>query len=83
MHHLWLARLATDVYVQLIYRLMPDPTEPLLGKIREFIEANAARFLVGIQQHDDALVIYFEANTMPFVTREGAVRLGSDRMGLA
>ena len=48
MHHLWLARLATDVYVQLIYRLMPDPTEPLLGKIREFIEANGARFLVGI-----------------------------------
>jgi hypothetical protein len=41
-HHLWLARLATDVYVQLIYRLMPDPTEPLLGMIREFIEANAA-----------------------------------------
>ena len=51
---------------------MPDPTEPLLGKIREFIEANGARFLVGIQQHDDALVIYFEANTIPFVKLTGA-----------
>jgi hypothetical protein len=72
--NLWLARLATDAYVRLRYPpvSVPDPTEKLVGKIREFVESNGAKFLVGIQGHDDALAGYLEASKIPFVKLEGA-----------
>lgn len=72
--NLWLARLATNIYVRLRYPplFVPDPTEKLVGKIREFVEANGAKFLVGIQYHDEALAHYLEANRIPFVQLEGA-----------
>ena len=72
--HLWLARLATNVYVRLRYPpvVVPDPTEKLVGKIREFVEAHGAKFMVGIQNHDDALAAYLEANRIPFAKLEGA-----------
>ena len=52
--NLWLARLVTSAYVRLKHPLLfvPDPTEQLVGKIREFVEANGAKFLVGIQYRD-------------------------------
>jgi len=72
--NLWLARLVTNVYVRLRYPpvFVPDPTEKLVGKIREFVESNGAKFLVGIQYHDEALVTYLEANRIPFAKLEGA-----------
>ncbi len=72
--HLWLARLATNVYVRLRYPpvVVPDPTERLVGKMREFVEGNGARFMVGIQNHDDALAAYLEAKAIPFAKLEGA-----------
>ncbi len=72
--NLWLARLAVDAYVRLSHPpvFVPDPTEKLVGKIREFVERNGAKFLVGIQYHDEALVGYLEANQIPFVKLEGA-----------
>jgi hypothetical protein len=72
--NLWLARLATNGYVRLRYPqvFVPDPTEKLVGKIREFVEGNGAKFLVGIQQHDDALARYLEQSRIPFVKLEGA-----------
>ena len=72
--NLWLARLATDAYVRLRYPpvSVPDPTEKLVGKIREFVEGNGAKFMVGIQYHDDALAHYLETNRIPFAKLEGA-----------
>ena len=72
--HLWLARLAVDAYVRLRYPQLsvPDPTERLVGKIREFVEGHGAKFFVGIQHHDDALAAYLEANRIPFAKLEGA-----------
>jgi hypothetical protein len=72
--NLWLARLATDAYVRLRYPQVsvPDPTEKLVAKIREFVEGNGAKFLVGIQHHDEALAAWLEANRIPFVKLEGA-----------
>jgi hypothetical protein len=72
--NLWLARLATDAYVRLRYPqvFVPDPTEKLVGKMREFVERNNAKFLVGIQYHDEALAAYLEANRIPFAKLEGA-----------
>lgn len=72
--NLWLARLVADVYVKLRYPLLnvPDPTERLVSKIRDFVEANGARFLVGLQYRDDRLIRHLEASRIPFVNFEGA-----------
>jgi hypothetical protein len=72
--NLWLARLATDAYVRLRYRqvFVPDPSEKLVGKMREFVEGNGAKFLVGIQNHDDALAGYLKEQGIPFVGLQGA-----------
>jgi hypothetical protein len=72
--NLWLARLVADVYVKLRYPLLtvPDPTERLVSKIRDFVEANCARFLVGLQYGDPALIRHLEASRIPFVNLEGA-----------
>lgn len=73
-HNLWLARLATNVYMRLKYPkvTVPDPSEKLIAKIREFVEGNGGKFMVGIQWHDEALVRYLEANKIPFVGLDGA-----------
>jgi hypothetical protein len=72
--NLWLARLAADVYVKMRHPLLyvPDPTERLVGKIRDFVEANGAKFLVGLQSRDPELIQYLQANRIPFVTFDGA-----------
>jgi hypothetical protein len=72
--HWWLARLATSAYVGLRHplRFVPDPTERLVGKIRDFVESNGARFLVGLQSNDPQLAGYLAANRIPFVSFDGA-----------
>jgi hypothetical protein len=72
--NLWLARIVADLYVRARHPLLfvPDPTERLVGKIREFVEANGAKFLVGLQYTDPDLVRYLQANRIPFVGLDGA-----------
>jgi hypothetical protein len=67
-------RLANAVYLKLRYPAVrfPDPTEMLIDKIRAFVEANGAKFLVGLQSSDDALVRHLEAARIPFVAFDGA-----------
>ena len=79
-HHLWLARLGANAYVRLRYPqvFLPDPTEKLVAKIREFVEGNGGKFLVGIQYHDEALVRYLEQSRIPFVKLEGAAAYPND-----
>jgi hypothetical protein len=73
-HNLWLARLATDAYIRLRHPkvIVPDPSEKLVAKIRDFVEGNGSKFMVGIQYHDEALVSFLEKNRIPFVKLEGA-----------
>jgi hypothetical protein len=72
--NVWLARLATNVYLRLKYPkvTVPDPSEKLVAKIRDFVEGSGSKFMVGIQYHDEALVRFLEANRIPFVKLEGA-----------
>ena len=51
---------------------MPDPTERLVSKLREFVESNGARFLVGVQSEDAGLIRHLKASGTPFVTFDGA-----------
>src|SRR4029079_11853958 len=70
----WLARLANAVYLKLKHPVLivPDPTERLVDKIRQFVEANGARFLVGLQKTDAKLVGHLKAAGVPYVTFDGA-----------
>jgi hypothetical protein len=74
--NLWLARLATNVYLRLAHPKVnvPDPTEKIITKIRELVEGNGGKFLVGIQTtaDDQSLVPYLQANRIPFVNLGGA-----------
>jgi hypothetical protein len=72
--NVWLARIVATAYVNLRYPLLyvPDPTERLVGMIRGFVEANGAKFLVGLQYSDPDLIRYLQANRIPFVTFDGA-----------
>lgn len=72
--HLWLARVATSAYVEVRYpqRYVPDPTERLVSKVREFVESKGAKLFVGLQLSDPELIRHLQANQIPFVTFDGA-----------
>jgi hypothetical protein len=72
--HWWLARAAVYAYLEFRYPALslPDPTERLVSKLREFVEAHGARLLVGLQAKDDKLIEHLQAERIPFVTFDGA-----------
>ena len=73
-NHVWLLRLADAVYLKLMYPKVEvaDPTERLIDKIKEFVEANGARFLVGLQTTDESLAHHLQATHVPFAAFDGA-----------
>src|SRR5438270_12693852 len=81
--NLWLARLVTSIYVKLEHPLLfvPDPTERLIGKMRDFVETNGGKFLVGIQYRDEELVRYLQSSGIPFVLLDGAARYPGSATG--
>jgi hypothetical protein len=72
--HLWLARLASTVYLKVRHPVLfvPDSTERLVRNMRDFVQAHEGKFLVGLQYRDPDLVQYLLANQIPFVTFDGA-----------
>lgn len=81
--HVWLVRLANAVYLKLQHPKLrvPDPTDRLVDAIRAFVEANGAKFLVGLQKTDPDLVRHLEAGHIPFVTLDGAAAYPGDGVG--
>ena len=80
--HLWLARLAVFAYVEIRYPTLsvPDPTERLVSRIREFVQARGARLIVGLQLSDGKLMQHLRTERIPFVILDGADAY-SDRYG--
>ena len=74
MRHSWLVRLVDAVYLKLLYPMVqvPDPTERLVDAIGEFVKANGAKFLVGLQTADERLVRHLDARHIPFAAFDGA-----------
>jgi hypothetical protein len=70
----WLMRLVNAVYLNLHdpKLTVPDPTERLIDKMRAFVEANGAKFLVGLQSSDQPLIAHLKANRIPYVSFDGA-----------
>jgi lysophospholipase L1-like esterase len=81
--HLWLARLVSAVYLKIEHPVLyvPDPTERLVGKLRDFVQANGGKFLVGLQYRDPALMQYLQANRIAFVSFDGAAFYPGDAAG--
>jgi hypothetical protein len=80
----WLARLGMVAWLKIVHpvEFFPDPTERLVGTIREFVEGNGAKFLVGIQRRDEALARYLERSGIAFVSLDGAAFYVSDKLGV-
>jgi hypothetical protein len=79
----WLVRLGNAVYLKLRHPAVrvPDPTEKLVDKIRDFVEANGGKFLVGLQASDAALIRHLEAARIPFVNFDGAAAYPGAALG--
>jgi hypothetical protein len=81
--HSWLVRLGNAVYLKLRHPAVrvPDPTEKLVDKMRNFVEASGAKFLVGLQANDAALIRHLEAARIPFVSFDGAAAYPGEALG--
>ncbi len=72
--NLWLARVAAFAYVEIRHPqlFVPDPTERLVSRIREFVEANGASLIVGLQSSESGLIRLLQAEHIPFTAFDGA-----------
>jgi len=72
--HLYLARLAISAYVELKYPRIeiPDPTERLVGMMRDFVEAKGATLVVGLEYRDEPLEAYLRREQITYTSFEGA-----------
>ncbi len=72
--HLWLARLAVTSYIYLRHPQIgvPDPTEQLVGMMRDLVASRGARFLVGLQYADAKLESFLQTQKIPYTSFDGA-----------
>jgi len=76
----WLARnsrvvrVAVSAYVLITNPqvTVPDPTERLIGMMREFVQSKGAKFLVGLQYREPQLEDFLGTQKIPFVSFDGA-----------
>ena len=73
-HHSWLARVAVSAFVQLRHPPLQvaDPTERLVGMMRDFVHARGARFMVGLQHEEPQLQSFLTAQKIPHTSFDGA-----------
>jgi hypothetical protein len=81
--HSFIARLLLQAYIQIKHPLVmvPDPTERLVSAIQDYAEARGAKFLVGLQLPDAALMQHLKARQIPFTSFEDAEAYGPDNSG--
>jgi hypothetical protein len=72
--NLLIARAAISAYVELRYPrvTVADPTERLVGAIKDFVEAKGARLLFGVQDPDPALEAFLQSRKIPYTRFDGA-----------
>jgi lysophospholipase L1-like esterase len=76
----WVFRVAVSAYVLTAHPSvsLPDPTERLIGMMKEFVESKNAKFLVGLQYREPALEAALSAMKIPYATFEGAEHEAGD-----
>ncbi len=70
----WVVRVAVSAYVLIANPqiTVPDPTERLIGMMREFVESKGAKLLVGLQYREPQLEAALAAQKIPYVSFDGA-----------
>jgi lysophospholipase L1-like esterase len=70
----WVFRVAVSAYVLIAHSpvSVPDPTERLIGMMKDFVESKGAKFLVGLQYREPALEAALSNMKIPFTSFEGA-----------
>ena len=73
-HNLWLARAAVFAWTQLRHRqiTVPDPSERLVGMMRDYVIQKGATFLVGMQLTELQMTGYLQEQKIPYVAFDGA-----------
>jgi hypothetical protein len=73
-HNLYLARAAVFAWMELRHPAItvPDPSERLVGMMRDFVTAKGAKFLVGLQITEPQMATYLQEQKIPFVAFDGA-----------
>jgi lysophospholipase L1-like esterase len=76
----WVVRVAVSAYVLIANPqvTVPDPTERLIGMMREFVESKGAQFLVGLQYREPQLEAALAAQKIPSVSFDGAEHYPGD-----
>jgi hypothetical protein len=74
MSRFMLARVAISAYVEVRYPriTVPDPTDRLIGMLREFVEARGAKFAVGVQRNEPEIEGFLQSQGIPHISFEGA-----------
>lgn len=73
--HSWVVRTAISAYVYVKHpplHGLPDPTEHLIGMMRDMVRARGATFLVGLQKRDARYEAFLAAQEIPFASFEDA-----------
>jgi lysophospholipase L1-like esterase len=70
----WVFRVAVSAYVLIAHPPLnvPDPTERLIGMMKDFVESKGAKLLIGLQYREPALEAALSAMKIPYATFEGA-----------
>jgi lysophospholipase L1-like esterase len=78
--HSWVARVVVSVYVQLRHPRVEveDPTERLIGMMRELADQRGARFMVGLQRREPQLESFLKAQDIPHLSFDGAEHYQGD-----
>lgn len=78
--HSALVRYAIVGYMYARHRAVtvPDPTNRLVGMMRDFVEARGAKFLVGLQRQDPALEPFLISQKIPYARFDGAEVIPGD-----
>jgi hypothetical protein len=72
--NLWIARAAVFAWIGLRHPMVtvPDPSERLIGMMRDFATAKGAKFLVGTQITEPQLAAYLQQQNIPNIAFDGA-----------
>jgi lysophospholipase L1-like esterase len=70
----WVFRVMVSAYVLIAHPpvRVADPTERLIGMMKEFVESKGAKFLVGLQFREPALEAALTAMKIPYTSFDGA-----------
>jgi len=76
----WVARVLVSAYVQVRHPAIwvPDPTERLIGMIRELSVSRGAKFLVGMQHRESQLEKFLNAQDIAYASFDGAEQFQGD-----